>query len=135
MLTAVKSLFFWDQLNWRNKEIEEAIHSETAKLENVGRFWLARKDHLPKQYPKMNAETECPNTNTTISPKRFDEETKGLPEMLAYAGRFQTNDGMTAYLKRNMAKLPENDYRIVKDMLQHPAEDIRREIQEHQNIL
>ena len=124
----VNSLFVLNFMEWKNKEIEKELNTGSAKAENVGRVWLARNDHMPAEYAETKSGTVQPNETAWIAPKLAAEEAKPLPKMLAYAGRFQTDDGMTAYLRRNMEKLPETDRGTVADLLQYPAADIRREI-------
>ena len=112
----------------RMKQTKEAVESENAEIGKVGRFAKVRNQNVPQDYYDTKDKIVYPQEDTVPVSKLAAEEAKPLPEMLAYAGRFQTDDGMTAYLKRNVEKLPEEDRRIVETLLQYSPEEIRKEI-------
>ena len=119
-------LFAHNLLQWKNSEIEKRISSGNARVGlRLRKFWLAKEDRTPQEYYD---EIAYPQEDTVPASDPV-AETKTLPEMLAYAGRFQTDDGMTAYLKRNMENLPESDRRALEDLLNLSAAEIRKEIE------
>lgn len=121
-------LFAHNLLQWKNREIEKRISSGNARMGlMLGRFWLAKEDRTPQEYYDAGAEAEQPNGNAEASQSPAVQE-KTLQEVLVYAAKFQTDDGMTAYLKRTVTVLPEEDRRTVENLLNLSAEDIRREI-------
>lgn len=111
----------------RMQQSKEAVETGNAEIGRVRQFWRARNKHVPQEY--RDAETAVHSeTEPVPAPRHIEEEVKSLQQMLEYAARFRTDDGMTAYLKRNAAKLPEDDCKIVEDLLKESPEDIRNEI-------
>ena len=122
-------LFAHNLLQWKNREIEKRLSSGNARMGwKLGRFWLAKEDRTPQEYYDAGAEAEQPNGNAEITQSPAVQGKKALTEVLAYAAKFQTDDGMTAYLKRVLPVLPETDRRIVEDLLKQSPTEIRKEI-------
>ena len=127
MYITVKSLMFYNILQWENQEREKELNSGHADAENVGRFWLAKSKKTPNEY--YDTKDAAAHANETGSVwKKLEETQKTLPETLAYAGRFQTDEGMTGYLKRVLPTLPETDRRTVENLLKLSDQEIRAEI-------
>ena len=58
-----------------------------------------------------------PASGAPVWEKTEKKEINTLPEMLAYAGKFTSDSGMTGYLKREKDKLPEKDRMKVETLL------------------
>lgn len=121
------SLFTFELMHWKNREIEKELNTGHAKPSRVARFWLSKSDHTPNEYYDMK-DTVAQPKETGSSPKRIEVKTKTLRETLEYAAKFQTDDGMTAYLKRAVTVLPEEDRGTVENLLNLSDQQIRAEI-------
>lgn len=118
---------FYNILQWENQEREKELNSGHADAENVGRFWLAKSKKTPNEYyDTKDAAVQANETGSVW--KKLEETQKTLPETLAYAGRFRTDDGMTGYLKRVLPTLPETDRKTVETLLRRSPAEIRKEL-------
>ena len=111
----------------RMKQTKEAVESGNAEIGRVGRFQKVRNQNTPQEYYDTKSKAEYA-ADAASKPNPIQEAAKPLPEVLEYALKFQTDDGMTGYLKRTVTALPEEDRRTVENLLNLSAEDIRREI-------
>lgn len=116
----------------RMKQTKEAVESGNAEIGRVGRFQEVRNQNAPQEYYDTKSKAEYA-ADAASKPNPVQETAKPLPEVLAYAAKFQTDDGMTGYLKRVSGVLPEEDRRTVENLLTQSPAEIRAEIKRISN--
>ena len=138
------------ELRRKTKEIQEDMSADYVALSKAGRTRERRLmneiDQMQAQIDELRAELvglkvylgiiPPPEPPKEPAPAQWTKELKPEPpkapetlsEMLAYAARFQTDDGMTAYLKRSVTALPEEDRRTVENLLRRTPAEIRKEL-------
>ena len=111
----------------RMKQTKEAVESGNAEIGRVGRFQKVRNQNAPQEYYDTKSKVEYA-ADAASKPNPIQEAAKPLPEVLEYAAKFRTDDGMTGYLRRVSDVLPDEDRRIVEDLLKLSPAEIRTEI-------
>lgn len=144
------SLFEYLELKRKTRELQEDMSADYVALTKAGR---TREKQLNAQIDQLRTEidelrTELielkvhlgiippPEPPKEPAPEPWTKELKKEPpkapetfsEMLAYAARFETDDGMTAYLEKIAAELPEEDRRTVENLLLRSPAEIRKEL-------
>ena len=117
-----KEAYDLEQAQW------EEIKSERNDLNRGRALEIQRKDAeiavLKAEIERLKAELKAHG----IPVQEPEKERKQLFDVLEYAGKFQTNDGMIDHLKRTMPELSQEDRTVVENLLKRDPEFVRREI-------
>ena len=144
------SLFSYLELKREARELREDVSADYVALTRASRTkerrLMTEIDQLQAQIDELKAEIDRLKVHLGIMPppeppkksqaaewttQLKPEPPKApetLPEMLKYAGRFQTDDGMTAYLEKITEALPEEERKVVENLLRRSPAEIRKEI-------
>lgn len=112
----------------RERRLMTEIDQLQAQIDELRAEIVQLKVYLgilpPPEPPKEPAPAEWTKELKPEPPKAPET----LSEMLEYAARFQTDDGMTAYLEKIAAELPEAERGTVENLLRRTPAEIRKEI-------